>query len=157
MHLIKKTLIIGFLLVLASAGAFAMYNRGAFDGIKFDQVAAFSGFFENQVRPRLPNPIANMFPKSEVPIASTTATESANTQVALTPQTAQTEIQTLTERSQEVSQEIGKVLGEYVQVNEEDVNKPLHEKAFEYGQYLYCQQVIKQFEASASAVPAPPN
>lgn len=32
------------------------------------------------------------------------------------------------------------------QIKESSQSTPLHEKAFEYGQYMYCQQVIKEYE-----------
>lgn len=38
-------------------------------------------------------------------------------------------------------------LTEFVsQIKESTQSTPLHEKAFEYGQYMYCQQVIKEYE-----------
>lgn len=142
MQLIKNALIVGLLFVLASAGVFAMYNRGMFNDIKFNQAAALSHFFEEQIRPKLPGTLANLTPPPD-PAASTSAIISADQ--------TQEQLATLSERGQAVSQEIGKVLGDYVQVNEADEKTPLHEKAFEYGQYLYCQQVIKEYEASTSA------
>jgi hypothetical protein len=54
------------------------------------------------------------------------------------------------------SQEGGAVLGAVVQVNEEE-KKPIHDKAFEYGRYLYCQQVIKDYDASQNKSAASPN
>lgn len=41
-------------------------------------------------------------------------------------------------------------LTEFVsQIKESSQSTPLHEKAFEYGQYMYCQQVIKEYENTA--------
>lgn len=39
------------------------------------------------------------------------------------------------------------------QIKESSQSTPLHERALEYGQYLYCQQIIKQYEAVASPQP----
>lgn len=61
------------------------------------------------------------------------------------PSTASDQLQVLSERTGTVTQEVGTVLGSSMQV--ETVDRPLHEKAFEHGRYLYCQQVIKEYEA----------
>lgn len=47
-----------------------------------------------------------------------------------------------------------KPLGEQVQASkifavDESQDKPIHEKAFEYARYEYCQQVIRDYEAGA--------
>lgn len=40
-------------------------------------------------------------------------------------------------------------LSEFVsQIKESTQSTPLHEKAFEYGQYMYCQQVVKEYEST---------
>lgn len=65
---------------------------------------------------------------------------------------------TLSERAQEVGQHIGNVLGTYVQpasapdneTNSSSTKPPLHEQAFEYTRYLYCQQVVKDYEQQYS-------
>lgn len=57
------------------------------------------------------------------------------------------QIEQVAERGKIVSEQIGQVLGDFVQVNEQaEGNKALHDKAFEYGQYLYCQQVVEVYE-----------
>lgn len=70
--------------------------------------------------------------------------------------------QVLGARTQEVGSHVQKVLGSYVQSrhsgdsgssssdrpNQSKASEPaLHEKAFEYGRYLYCQQVVKDYES----------
>jgi hypothetical protein len=37
-----------------------------------------------------------------------------------------------------------------IKVKEND-DKSISDKAFEYGRYIYCQEVVKQYEASSSA------
>lgn len=65
---------------------------------------------------------------------------------------ASNQLNVLAKRGQEVNNQTQQVLGQYVQsVQEEDTNQstdkqPLHEQAFEYGRYLYCQQVVKDYE-----------
>jgi hypothetical protein len=65
-----------------------------------------------------------------------------------------TQTKLLSERTQQVSGHVQNVLGAFVQENTDDSSssaenassEPLHEKAFDYGRYLYCQQVVKDFE-----------
>jgi len=52
----------------------------------------------------------------------------------------------LTERAQETGEHMQNVLGDQVKVDEEAKDKTLPEKAIEYGQYLYCKQVVTDWE-----------
>ncbi len=58
------------------------------------------------------------------------------------------ELNTITQRGQEVTSQATKVLG--VAISEAssggETEKPLYTKAVEYGRYLYCQEVVKEFE-----------
>jgi len=67
-------------------------------------------------------------------------------------QDAQKQIEVLGERTKEVSEQSKQVLGETVKVNEEltNDNRPVHEKAFDYGRYVYCKQVVQDFEKEDS-------
>lgn len=47
---------------------------------------------------------------------------------------------------QEVASQSGVVLGEFIQVNEKDQEKKLHERTLEFAQYTYCKQVVEQWE-----------
>lgn len=60
--------------------------------------------------------------------------------------TTKDEIATVGVRGKEVSTHAQKVLGASVTVNENEESS-LHNRAFEYGRYLYCQQVISEYEA----------
>lgn len=60
------------------------------------------------------------------------------------PNDTSDQITTLTSRAQGVTGHVQQVLGENVQVNEDQ--KPLHEKVYEYTQYQYCLQVIQEYE-----------
>lgn len=55
------------------------------------------------------------------------------------------QVSVLSERSQEAFSQTQKVLGESITANPE--KQPLHEKALEYGQYIYCKQVVDQYES----------
>ncbi len=60
----------------------------------------------------------------------------------------------LSSRTQEVSSHVGNVLGSYTQNNElvkvddtkNSSSEPIHEKALEYGRYVYCQQAVRDYE-----------
>ncbi|MFZ1721872.1 MAG: hypothetical protein WAU07_05200, partial [Microgenomates group bacterium] len=57
---------------------------------------------------------------------------------------AQSEIQTISSRGQDVASHTQQVLGASVEVNENDTS--IQNRAFEYGRYLYCQQVVEEYE-----------
>lgn len=61
---------------------------------------------------------------------------------------ASSQLQTLSERAGEVGQHAQNVLGSSIQVNEEE-KKPIHESAIEYGRYIYCKQVVTDYEKTA--------
>lgn len=57
------------------------------------------------------------------------------------------EVATLTERTQEISEHVSTVLGD--SISEVDAEQqPLHERAIEYGQYLYCKGIVEEYETS---------
>lgn len=55
-----------------------------------------------------------------------------------------TQMGTLSTRAQELGNHAKNVLGTSVQVDE--TQQPLHERAIEYTQYVYCQQVVQSYE-----------
>ncbi len=60
------------------------------------------------------------------------------------------QIKILSQKAKE-SGELAKDFIEEVVKVDEDKDKNLSEKAFEYGRYIYCQEVVKQYEASGSS------
>ncbi len=40
---------------------------------------------------------------------------------------------------------------------QEDTSQPVHEKAIEYGQYIYCKQVVESYEISQTPTPENSN
>jgi len=50
----------------------------------------------------------------------------------------------VTEQAQSLSKNAGSVLGA---ISSDKSDQPIHEKAFEYGRYQYCQQVVADYEA----------
>lgn len=55
------------------------------------------------------------------------------------------QIETLTEKSKEVKEHLLNLSNE---IREASNSTPIHEKAFEYGQYVYCQEVVKEYETN---------
>lgn len=54
----------------------------------------------------------------------------------------------------EKAKEVGSVAQDFVQgavKEDKGSDKSISEKALEYGKYIYCQEVVKQYEASKSA------
>ena len=58
------------------------------------------------------------------------------------------QLKTLAQKGQLFSQQAGQVLGEAVQASDKD--QTLTDKAFEYGRYLYCQQVVDECQKNES-------
>ena len=56
----------------------------------------------------------------------------------------QTDLSSLGERSQVIQETVSQIAAEAVKTDEAD--KPLTEKALEYGRYLYCKQVVEDWE-----------
>lgn len=52
----------------------------------------------------------------------------------------------LTDRAKETGEHVQQILGDKVEVDEEQAEKPFHEKTIEYGRYLYCKQVVEDWE-----------
>ncbi len=61
------------------------------------------------------------------------------------PQNAEKSVQELTVRAQNAMNQAGTILGTAVQQSSESGS--IQEKAFEYGRYLYCQQVVTDYES----------
>jgi len=61
------------------------------------------------------------------------------------------QVQTLADKAKDVGAAAQNFVDEVVQVDASDSSKNVSEKAFEYGRYIYCQEVVKQYEASKAA------
>jgi len=49
-------------------------------------------------------------------------------------------------RVKEAGEHVQEVLGDQIEVDETAEKQPLHEKTIEYARYLYCQQVVNEYE-----------
>lgn len=62
--------------------------------------------------------------------------------------------QTLLGRSQTVQETVSKITSEAIK--SDDQGKPLTEKALEYGRYIYCQQVVEEWQKTNPATKTKP-
>ena len=63
-----------------------------------------------------------------------------------TIQNTEAEIYTLSKKTAEASKHTGNILGSSVKAATSEEATPIHEKAFEYGKYIYCKQVVTDYE-----------
>ncbi len=63
----------------------------------------------------------------------------------LLPENPEASLSELSSRAKTVAEQTGSVLGTAVQQSSESGS--LQERAFDYGRYLYCQQVVKDYES----------
>lgn len=73
-------------------------------------------------------------------------TQKLSKEFQLGVQNAEAEISDLSKKTAEVGEHAGNVLGSSVQPAASQNTTPIHEKAFEYGKYIYCKQVIEDYE-----------
>ena len=73
-------------------------------------------------------------------------TTQINTDFKKSIENTQAEIVGFSQKTLEVSEHAGNILGSSITTAPKDQTTPLHEKALEYGQYIYCQQVVAQYE-----------
>lgn len=118
MHLVKPIFLLIILIGFSVAGLF-IQKKSAVLSEKFGQVKGISDFLVQKGQ--------ELAPLSE---------------------DAKKQLEVLSERSQEVGEHSQKVLGETIKINEqaEKDERPIHEKAFEYGKYVYCRQVVDDYE-----------
>jgi hypothetical protein len=63
--------------------------------------------------------------------------------------------QVLTQRAKETTEHMQQILGDKVQVDEEKQEKAIHEKAIEYTRYLYCKQLVEDWETQNPPILTP--
>jgi|GEM_PF-1145324 hypothetical protein len=110
--------------------------------------------FGHQLPVPLPEPIATLnqrFNPESQEIMSTLSSPEIVKKIPINTQTlgeADAQLKILAEKGEFLSEQAGEVLGEAIKATEGD--EPLTEKAFEYGRYLYCQQVVEQWDKDQS-------
>ena len=73
-----------------------------------------------------------------------------NTQIALDQTLLASQAAQLSERGSQVLEQGSKVLGTAIAVDETQEKGSLTDRAFNYGRYLYCKQVVEDWEAHSS-------
>lgn len=122
--IIKLLLSLVLVITLLSGGVYYLANRGL---IPMDKIQAAQATLENPVLKNITGQLAMTFNRlkldEKIPAMTTSVSE--------IPQLAS------------IASESGAVLGTSAV---ESQAPPLPQRAFEYGRYLYCQEVIKDFE-----------
>lgn len=67
-------------------------------------------------------------------------------QINIFSQQSSEQTKVLTSRAKETGSHVQNILGDKVEVDEEQADQPLHEKTIEYARYLYCKQVVEEYE-----------
>lgn len=129
---VKNFLLAILWLVIISAGIYVAYQRDAFASL-----------------PKVNEVLSSLLNKksgetSTLGITPLNNLDQAKIETAFSDATAQLKV--LGARGQETGLMSSQVLGDFIQVNEADNEKSTSEKALEYGRYLYCQQVVKEWE-----------
>lgn len=65
------------------------------------------------------------------------------------PTQFQSIISSTVSQSTQVAGQAQNVLGTYIEPTLAEDEQPLHQRAFEHGRYLYCQEVIKEYEQTS--------
>lgn len=145
LSLIKKPLLILILLSVAGGGFYFFSKK---NGQVLGQQTEIGKYVEENF-PAVSQAI------EKLPFSSKflgTATESASSDKT-NESFVQNSINLTSQQLEVLGQNGNKVkdqLTEFIsQIKESSQSTPLHEKAFEYGQYMYCQQVIKEYEGGA--------
>lgn len=141
MKIIKKLLFVVLIVVVLGTGFYWANNQGY---LKNTPLANIS----------LPSSLQNVAILKNSSSSLNSFIEQEKIQEIAKDATNQTQI--LTEKVGEVGGHAQKVLGNSIQsANDKDNdgseasengNKPLHERTLEYGKYLYCKQVVAEYE-----------
>lgn len=138
MKIIKLVFTLVLLAVLAGGGFYVLSNRGV---IPPDQAAAVQNTVQGIVKG---SQIENLTQQISQPI--TNLTRGTNALPKLPSQVpSANQVSEALQQAPELassSENNGSVLGSSVQAEQ----PPLGQRAFEYGRYLYCQEVVKDYE-----------
>ena len=95
----------------------------------------------------------NSLPSQVKQTVDSVATRLPETQVVLDQALLASQAAQLTERGSQVLEQGTKVLGAAVTVDESQENSSLTDRALNYGRYLYCKQVVEDWETRISPTP----
>ena len=129
LSIFKKPVIIGLIVVTTASGAYYLYRRA-----NPGKVLGLESTLQEFTRKNIPGG-ESLFNRS--PLETT-----LNETLAATSK----ELNTLGQKTIEVGNEVVNFVDE---VKSSTTSTPLHERALEYGQYVYCQAVVKEYEQTA--------
>ena len=135
MKLIKKIFLWIFLAVSLGSGVYWANDQGYFKNTPLAKVS----WPEVALPEKLSSELSDKLKLPEK-ISTNNINQEKISEIA---QDATNQTQELTSKAQEVSEHAQKILGESVKEGEE---VPLHEKALDYGKYIYCKEVVKEYE-----------
>lgn len=136
MKLVKGIFVLVLVVVTLVAGLKLAYDRGLINAYQLE--SANPAHLLTQITSKF-NGNNNSKDESQEEVT----TGNSSNQLFLS---AQKQGSTLLERGKDMTTQTQKVLGTYISPAETDDDQALHEKALEYGQYLYCQQVVIDYE-----------
>ncbi len=132
MTIVKGLLLLVLIGALGAGGFYVLANRGV---IPPDKVAAVNSLVkgvQTEDSGGVAQPLANLFGKPQLTPPTLGDIQSGVQTVQQVPDTSS------------VANNTSQVLGTSIEVKTE--NPPLPQRAFEYGRYTYCQEVIKDYE-----------
>jgi len=146
------------LVVVVAGGTQVAYNRGLINSHQLESapfgkmfLSLQSGLNLGELNLSFANKLEGLGGQSES--GETTLESTSSSQEAMIT-SAKEQGTTLFSRGQEMISHVQRVLGDYVEVNEEEQQKSLGEKTLEYTRYQYCKQVIEEFENKSASSPA---
>lgn len=140
---------------VVSTGTILYLNKTK-PGLILGATTSAKDYVENRV-PQSKNILDKVLPTKETNTSQespndTNAEETTNNDQDLTEQNnflkeslemTQKQLETLREKSEEVKNHLVSLSEE---IKEASDGSQIHEKAFEYGQYIYCQQVVEEYK-----------
>lgn len=134
MKLIKKLFLILLIVVGLSSGVYWANAQGYFNNTPLANISI--------PEIKLPSQISD-----KIKLPEKISTDGINKEkIDEIAQDASTQTKELATKAQEVGEHAQKILGTTVQ--EGEVQPPIHERALEYGQYIYCKEVVREYEKS---------
>lgn len=154
---IRKPLIITSVICITVVGTVIYLNKKK-PGFVLGATTSAKDFIEEKIpqsKPILDKIIPDEYPLFEEEVLGTSdkngennsneteALREENTFLKESLEMTKQQLETLTKKSNEVKDHLLNLSDEIKNASE---STPIHEKALEYGQYVYCQQVVKEYE-----------
>lgn len=126
MSLIKRLLFFILIIVILATGIYWASQNNYLQNASLNKIAKF--FTDNKILEKMP------WTKNQ-----------ENSQWQKISSDIQDQSKILSERAKKTSSHVRQVLGTNIEVNKQK-KQPVHQKAFDYGRYLYCKAVVEEWE-----------